>query len=362
MLLVVPYCKKDFELASRLAGWMAVLGPYPKHQLLLVQQVGAPTVSFVDSGFSSISTIPVTDSGAPWPAGCNASFRAAGKQIEYGQKRPWLWCEPDSVPMRDGWLDEIEAEYLACGKPFLGDFIVPPKNSDPKYIPHISGMSVYPPNLMQLAGEIYHAYDNIPFDIIAGPQILAQAKQSELLFHVWQGPSQPGLAPFTSWSDVEQKILARRPKCALFHSDKTGTLLQLLRERRKEGDEKCAAPVTTCSEEVLPPSPSALSTQAASSAEPTSQPESSAESLRGGEYVYKSAKEIYDTLAYQKFAQTLQTPWAIKEWSVSEIQLIAARLRQFQTNVAYVRFVRSLLAEAGVIVLPKKKKRRKKKK
>lgn len=380
-----------------LAEWLAEIGPFPKHDFLIFRDHRAANASFGGIDAKSVKEVVITDDVAnSWPASANHAFKKIAKHVQYAMRaQPFLYIEPDAVILRASAFDEIEAEYgeiLKTGKHFLGD-LIDHRSAGANFVVHMSGCGVYPGNMTQYAGEVFYADDKTPWDISAGPAIHSQAKQSELIFHVWNQKGQ-GLAPFTSWSDVEQKIFARRPKCAIFHSDKTGTLLQLLRERRKEGDVKCAAPVTTCTEEALPPSP-ALSTRSASSAEPTSQPESSAEinidcptmtlhpipecdkiwvkvdregnslgvfEFDGKEWVPVKWPRRDNNYATICTIENVTEPWTDKATSITEIQTLAARLRQFQTNVAYVRFVRSLLAEAGVIVLPKKKKRRKKRK
>lgn len=227
MLLVIPFCRKDRQLAERQAEWVAELGPYPAHQLLSVRDVKAAPIDYNAAGFYEVKEIVVRDAPDSWPEGPNTMFARAGKQIEHVQKVPWLWCEVDSVPMRTGWLDEIEAEYakaLQAGKVFLGD-LQRPLPGKPHFVPHSSGLCVYPSALTQYAGEAYMA-GNVPFDTVAGPSVVPKMMQSELLYHVWKAP------PFESWADVERRIFAVRPKCAVFHSDKSGSLLGLLRERK----------------------------------------------------------------------------------------------------------------------------------
>lgn len=59
-------------------------------------------------------------------------------------------------------------------------------------------------------------------------------------------------------------------------------------------------------------------------------------------------------------AQEFQTPWADRAASIAEIKRIGARLRAFQgNNPSKVRFVRILLQQEGVIVLPYRRKKRK---
>ncbi len=39
MKVVIAYCPKDYEQASRLATWLREIGPYPTHSLLVVRDI-----------------------------------------------------------------------------------------------------------------------------------------------------------------------------------------------------------------------------------------------------------------------------------------------------------------------------------
>src|SRR5208337_4343819 len=79
--------------------------------------------------------------------GPNLMFKAAMELMEREfPGSPMLWCEADTVPMRPTWLEEIEAEYAACGKPFLGQ-----KITDSADFTYMTGTAVYPPNVRSYA-------------------------------------------------------------------------------------------------------------------------------------------------------------------------------------------------------------------
>lgn len=344
MLLVFPFCAKDREQAARLADWIAELGPYPLHKVLIVREQKAAPIVLVASGFAEIKEIIVRDPDNKWPQSPSLMFRSAAKQIQCTTNEPFFWCEPDCVPMREGWLDDIEAEYgdiLKTGKHFLAD-LIDHSAAGPNFVPHASGICVYPKDLVHRAGEIFYNYENVPFDIAAGPAIHSQAKQSELIFHVWNQNEQ-GLAPFKDWSDVEQKIFARRPKCALFHSDKTGTLLGLLRERKN-----FSGGVESRHAEVVTGTPEA---NINTSFPAVDSPKDSGSSAPPAENLWLCEECCDGPRKCLCPCHKPPKPWADKSASLIEIQSLAARLRQFQTDMAKTRLVRQLLHDAGVIKL-----------
>jgi hypothetical protein len=388
MIVALHYCRKDQHLASKLAEWLDELGPFPNHQFLIARERQCDPMVFVGhKNLPVFNEIVIADDTAnSWPASANHAFKKIAKHVQYAMRaRPFLLLEPDAVVLRASAFDEIEVEYLVAlreKKYFLGDLIDHRKQL-PGSVLHMSGCGVFPGNMTQYAGEVFYADDKTPWDIVAGPAIHSQAKQSELIFHVWNQNGQ-GLAPFKDWSDVEAKIFARRPKCALFHSDKTGTLLGLLRERKNLSGGGGSRPASYST--VTPASDSEVAnegsgnqgpveeqirrevlgrseTQSAevlssssmagcgSSAPPTqnstSQPESSA-------FTAEFLRDIYEKL-------TKDTPnlWADRDGAIHEIKCLAGRLRQFQTAPMATHAVRSLLAEAGVIPKPVKRRKRK---
>lgn len=69
--------------------------------------------------------------------------------------KPFFWLEPDSVPLRPGWLGRLSAEYTACGKPYLWS-----ADSNP---PHdlIGGIGFYGPDTSWLFPDYFpkHGWD-----------------------------------------------------------------------------------------------------------------------------------------------------------------------------------------------------------
>lgn len=218
MLIAIAYCTKDQDQAERLAGWMAEIGPYPNHRLLVARDVRAKENVFSAAGFASVQEIVITDDAwDSWPQSCNNAFRHVGKHIEFTTKEPFLWLEADVAPIRAGWLDAIAAEYASCGKPFMGDRV------EVEGVPlHCSGVAVYPGILSNHAGLVYLAQE-MAWDVMAAEQIVPQTHFTKLIEHAWKHPT------FESWEQVEREIA---PETLLYHASKDGSLIVLLRERK----------------------------------------------------------------------------------------------------------------------------------
>lgn len=320
MLCVVSFFRGDREQAVRWSEWVNELGPYPTHDLLIVRDHRAEPIPHLGKSFRAVSEIVIRDDAYDsWPESPNLMYRRAAKHIEYGTREPWLWLEVDTAPLKEGWLDAIEAEYkeaVARGKHFLGDFVhVPEMMGVPD---HCSGVAVYPGILSHFAGTAYLAHETA-WDVVAAGQIVPQMHKSKLILHRWKHAS------FDTWEQVEQRIFAVNPEAVLFHADKTSSLIDLLRQQKN-------LPVSRMMD--LTPADD-------------------------------GAAEI-KTESNSESASTATSP--VVEWTIFEqdalfsevtVRSLAEQLKGFMGNSVTTRRVRNVLHEVGVIELPYRFKRRK---
>lgn len=400
MLVAMPFHPGDASSAQRFADWTLELGGAKGHDLILIidtrctPAVVDPIMASFSKSFDTVKRIDFADHYRSWPESANAVWSEAARYVYRNEKRPWFFCEPDLVLLRAGALDDFAAEYEAALKAknfFVGDIIQDP-------VPHCSGCAIYPWDVYSHCGSALIA-GNQAFDIAAAGDTGRQTYQSELLLHVWKAP------PFADQGDLEAKIFARRPKCALFHSAKDESLIRLLRERKNFsgdvstvvsagdglGDGRCALVDDVASSSSTPPPP------AENPLPETEEPllvmsdcnkvwiKVDADGKYLGTYEFENGEWVQKEIAppsgfiappgrdapryevvdgkYKRVAPSQswhdQTPWASQGDSVAEIRRLAARLKQFQTSSPRVRYVRSLLHEVGVIQLVYRYKRRK---
>jgi hypothetical protein len=208
--------------------WNAELeaGCSPAHDLLLIadarcsQETTAEIALAAGATFASVTVLPFTDHFRKWPEAPNATFSFAARHIMAHQNAPWLLLEPDCCPLKAGWRDAIWQEYSGQSKPFLGDFV---HVDQPDFIDHMSGVAVYPANMIEAAGLALISSE-IAWDVAAAAQIVPQMTRSKLILHSWNH------APFESWDAVEREIFAVKPECVLFHASKDGSLIDRMRE------------------------------------------------------------------------------------------------------------------------------------
>lgn len=238
LTVVIPFHSGDAKLAIDLMFWIQELDELWDGKKLDYECVlefpfmtEHATRSFKDYGqrlFKSCrllipSSPPVN---APWPKGANYMFHEA----LIAMREPFLWLEPDAIPLVPGWLDYINEEYFMKEKPFMGSINV---STETKRA-HLSGVAVYP-------GNAHEYYKNIPssvaFDMVDQSEILPQTHHTRLIKNFW---GQTDLAPtfrthFEKGDPINTLTLSAIPKeSVLFHRNKDGTLLKLLRERKSE--------------------------------------------------------------------------------------------------------------------------------
>lgn len=234
MLVVFAYYPGDQKLAAKLSSWIVELGRNEGHSALVVRDdrcnpnYDSEIKSNLLKTFDSVETVNVVEKlDSDWQSstnsafGPNVMFRTAAKHIQYTKPQPWLWCEVDCVPLKTGWVQELAVEYdQEPRKPFLGDFV-----KVDGVIPHCSGIAVYPGVITDHAGDAVMAMETA-WDVAAAHQIVPQMKQTVKIQHRWHHP------PFQNQGEVDNLLEQLKDTCVLFHSDKSGTLIDFLRERR----------------------------------------------------------------------------------------------------------------------------------
>jgi hypothetical protein len=157
---------------------------------------------------------------ASWPRGPNLVFQQI-QWFYYHEKLrgPFLWCEPDCVPVAADWLDRIRQQYAACGKDFLGAMVEHIVINNGQRVPrHMTGNAVYPHKAYEKAPKIMEAVTT-GWDVQAADQILPKAHITGLIQHEFRH------AQFTTREELEKTL---KPGVVLFHADKYGAIPRLL--------------------------------------------------------------------------------------------------------------------------------------
>lgn len=126
-------------------------------------------------GFAKVGLLPVgwkKDAGKGKYEQMNHVFRSAAAHIGRHYKEPFLWLEPDSVPVMSEWLEIIEDEYDRQPKLYLGPIV-----ADEHGKKYLGRVAVYPRDCSQDINS--HCDGKAPFEISAGETLVHRAGKSQ---------------------------------------------------------------------------------------------------------------------------------------------------------------------------------------
>jgi hypothetical protein len=230
MLVVTAFHNGDAELAAGMFAWCAELDGKQSHSCVLVASKGMSEdkVRLVrDAAAGAFNVIalvrPKEFNEKGWPESPNLLFKTACAYVSSAVRQPFLWLEPDAVPLKPGWLVALSNAYVTSGKPYLGTIRDIPIN-------HITGVAVYPSEVARYNARSLNPGRNnfgpIPFDLAAADRTLKFAATTPLIQHEWGSKDQP--PKFETLADLDKLS----DEAMLFHRVKSGRLIELLREKR----------------------------------------------------------------------------------------------------------------------------------
>lgn len=162
MIVVIPFFNKDaesveknLELALKLDSGLV---PY-RCLLSYDQSTDASKVRHLaKTYFREVMelTYPVPPN-PQWPNGPNHIWQQTATEIYIRYREPWFWWEPDAVPLKAGWLSELETEYSRAGKPFMGHIV--------EGMGHMNGVGIYPHNVVYYCPDALLA-TNAAWDVV----------------------------------------------------------------------------------------------------------------------------------------------------------------------------------------------------
>ncbi len=187
-------------------------------------------VNIAGSVFRTVKLITNNHPVAGWIPGSVSLFRTALQWCEEN-KRDFFWCEADCVPLVPEWLNELEKEYYKVGKQFLGAII---KAEDPRHPPFfMEGPAVYTQNAWSIMKDCITSKE--AWITSCAAVVIPEAANTPLIQQWWGTPGVPvRFVPFRTADSAPQDwtLDNLRKGAVLFHREKYGELITLLRERR----------------------------------------------------------------------------------------------------------------------------------
>lgn len=234
MLVVIPFCASDADMALSLLEFISQLGGCTEFNALLVCDAAVDWGKSVDlltvanRTFRSASLICTEYAVEGWPAGANALWLKAANHAKANQV-PFLWLEPDACPIKRGWLVAI---HKMRGSGYFGHVYDCHQEGLPKQL--LSGVAVYPADAIDLIGPLIDANPSKAWDVASAEAVLRHTTPTKVIKHFW---GEVGLPP--TFVEVKGPNSPRNaltvddlgPETMLFHRCKDNSLQQILRRQ-----------------------------------------------------------------------------------------------------------------------------------
>jgi hypothetical protein len=230
-VVVFPFRNEDSANALEQMNWTAELGGAKSHDALLwyESRTDAETVSQIATVASRSFARVLRGSYRDPKHGANGAWITAAGQMQ-AMRRPWLWMEPDAIPLRQDWLRILQVRYNQCGKPFMGP-IVP-------HMEHMNGTAIYPTNALQLCrktiDQILRAKHAVAWDYLMKFEVRHLCHDcSDIYQHAWaesNGQFIPFGGDICPSFPTKESLSRLNPTAVIFHRCKDQTLINRLRE------------------------------------------------------------------------------------------------------------------------------------
>lgn len=240
MLVAFPTFQGDVHLLEKLLLWISILDPKLNHDALLVFDHDTPfdaatrCHTIASRIFREVRTTATDKSyKAPWPIASNQMFHFAAGYVQEKWPQPWLLCEPDAVPLRSGWLDQLQLiDDLGrkIGKAFIGQIEACTQPTMPEKI--MSGVAIYPADtasrIQALPGS------SRAWQVDAAEIMVGHGADTPLIRDFFGTKDQPPF--FVEHKHLDSPINALTldfipEEAVLFHRDKTHSLIPLLAKK-----------------------------------------------------------------------------------------------------------------------------------
>lgn len=250
VIIVLPFCNKDAIAQVKNVCWMFELDGKTTFECLLAWPEGTKP-EFIDKMragaskvFARVHEFQYPESTeTTWPAGANWAWQSVARWIPMitnykgntypfekvlPENTPWLFLEPDAVPLKPGWMQTLADEYRRGGKPFMGHIV--------KDMGHMNGVGVYPNHVSHFARDAFHAV-HAAWDVVLKEQTIELTHNANhLIQHCWVlingQTSHNGDGIIATFRDTGEMHRLLEPNAVLFHRTKDGSLINCLMQAK----------------------------------------------------------------------------------------------------------------------------------
>lgn len=214
MKIALSYSHVDIAAALRLLVWLKFLGydQLPLWVLATRKSLSCTQTQKIRrlvAEFGGTFHVERSSDGRGWPVSATHAFIETLSQIG----DDFFWLEPDCVPLREGWWEDLQKEFDGT-VPFVGAFV--PANTCT--VEHMTGCGFYRKDAATVAPSLMKFGKVGAWDVDAADEVLPNFKNTPLVHHYWHRIHSVVVTP-----DMV------RPDAVVFHQCKTGFLMISLR-------------------------------------------------------------------------------------------------------------------------------------
>lgn len=231
MIFVIPVSGADFDKLPKFIKVLKHFGGLRRHRAIFVptKEVADGAKHFIKSiaeDFSSTEVVLVdTPIEGAWPYPCNQHFGSAVTVLQGMLDKEWMWLELDSCPLRAEWADDLQFQYQAKGRPFLGVLRKTDEVQQGAEGSHMVGFGIYPPNLPLYTSLWKYPSKEEPFDVFMRFDVSPHVYHTNLIAHFWGSREyQPDL----SGLDHEGNQVAIPREAVIVHGVKDDSLFNII--------------------------------------------------------------------------------------------------------------------------------------
>ena len=255
MNIVFSYHGGDAELAMESAKAIAAQGMNMRHKATICATNGTPLISQItkklEEVFPSVNRIIAQEGFDGWPLGPNQLF-ADSSNYCFGQDDPWMFWEPDCVPMVNNWVDLLDKEFAKDRTKIMGCLLEGGLAPSGKTVHRlIVGSAVYPAKFLYgctVAANLFNynlRYREAgstpePWDVRCRWEFLKYGRNTDLIKTYWkscQYRTEGGAIVFSAENkdaeDVQCVTCPDKtvfPKAVVVHGCKDGSLHKMAQE------------------------------------------------------------------------------------------------------------------------------------
>jgi hypothetical protein len=255
MNIVFSYHEGDSLLALESAKAIGACGMNMRHKATICCEENTPLIPEITNElkrvFPEVKRIVAQDGFNGWPLGPNQMFAEASTYC-YSFDEPWMFWEPDCVPMIRGWIDELEKEFNKDKGKIMGCLLeggVAPSGKNVYRL--IVGSAVYPSKFLNgctIAANLYNynlryrdaGSNPEPWDVRCRWEFLRFGRNTDLIKAYWKSCNyqrKNGEIVFFAESPDAQDIQAVTcpsktvdPRAVVVHGCKDGSLHKMIQE------------------------------------------------------------------------------------------------------------------------------------